>query len=301
MAIRLNDEEDAALQGLPLAAQVLYIRGLRRYMDYRTGLVGESRAISWQGLAAVLEVEPHQGVEDAGKPHKSKVRRLSGWLERAGLVEMRSDAEAKRLIFFLPKADTDQSVQKKPDTNPTQTRHTQADTQPDRRKAMDGAASRPEASTEADHGDLTIKSEKPTGIPGSGIRVNTKDNPPPACAGEYEIDPVMSRAIDATVLLKGLGVKVTAMNPDLIRLVRAGIGDDELREAVDRTRTNPKFSGGEEIPAGWLVKVAQDVLDERPHRAGSTQRETHHAAATGKSKPRRGAGPSREAVESTDW
>ncbi len=31
-----NETEDDALQGRPLAAQLLYLRGLRRYMDYKT-------------------------------------------------------------------------------------------------------------------------------------------------------------------------------------------------------------------------------------------------------------------------
>ena len=45
-----NDEEDKALDYLPHRAQVCYLRGLRRYMDYATGIVGISRLINYKGF-----------------------------------------------------------------------------------------------------------------------------------------------------------------------------------------------------------------------------------------------------------
>ena len=123
-----NDAEDAALQGLPLAAQALYLRGLRRWMDYATGVVGRSRRISWQMLREVMYVEPHKGMQDTGTPHESKVRRLMAWLIRGGLVEDRGDGDW--LIYFLPLADTDFSDQKKADRKPTSHDEEKADTPP---------------------------------------------------------------------------------------------------------------------------------------------------------------------------
>jgi len=38
MRSQWNDAEDEALQGLTPEAQVIYLRGFRRYMDYRTGV-----------------------------------------------------------------------------------------------------------------------------------------------------------------------------------------------------------------------------------------------------------------------
>jgi len=84
-----NEAEEEALQGMPLEAQLLYLRGLRRYMDYRTGIVGEKRRVSWQMLSEVLEVEPHQGVAH-GRFGKQKLRRLVQWLVREGLVSRHS-------------------------------------------------------------------------------------------------------------------------------------------------------------------------------------------------------------------
>lgn len=122
--------EDELLQGLPAEAQLIYLRGLRRYMNYSTGIVGgRERRICWLMLCEILEVHAHQGVK-ASKPDKSKVRRLVGWLERAGLAKKIEDADSY-LVFYLPIAkkdvyqDVDSSAQKKADIKPTQSRHSQ--------------------------------------------------------------------------------------------------------------------------------------------------------------------------------
>jgi hypothetical protein len=111
------DEEEFALDGLPHAAQVLYLRGLRKRMDYATGLVGVVFKISWQALREVVYVQPHQGTSSTGAMSKEQVRRLVGRLESAGLVEVKT--EGKQLVFLLPLAKTDKSVQKKADSCPT--------------------------------------------------------------------------------------------------------------------------------------------------------------------------------------
>lgn len=126
MITQWNDEEEWALSGLPLAAQVLYLRGIRRHMDYETGICGLKRGISLQGLAEILYVDGQQGMKYESTS-KQQVRRLIVWLEKSGLVERRS-IEREKLIFFLPLADTHQSAQKKADTKPTQSRHSEADT-----------------------------------------------------------------------------------------------------------------------------------------------------------------------------
>lgn len=124
-----NDDEDDALQGLPLDAQVLYLRALRRRMDYKTGLVGNLlgvNGISWRILADDLFVEPHQGIS-GGKPDESKVRRLMKWLFLRGLVV--DKGTGRNLIFFLAKASVDDSDQNKADRKPTGSRQGLADTE----------------------------------------------------------------------------------------------------------------------------------------------------------------------------
>lgn len=145
-----SDAEDEALQGLPVAAQVLYLRGLRRWMDFRSGLVGVHRRISWQMLTEVLYVEPARGVRGTGRVHESAVRRLAGRLEAAGLVQRRSAGPRDYLIFFLPLAITDQSAQKKADSKSTASRQLKADAQADSLKARIGAGLAGEVDSEAD-------------------------------------------------------------------------------------------------------------------------------------------------------
>lgn len=106
-----NDEEDLALQGLPWMAQLLYLRGLRPYMDYASGVVGIKRGISYQGLAETLYLEPGQGKTDTGSPTIKAIRNAVMNLEKAGLL-VKISAERK-LIFELVLADRDDSVKKK--------------------------------------------------------------------------------------------------------------------------------------------------------------------------------------------
>ena len=106
-----NEVEDEALQGLPWSGQLLYLRGLRRRMDYRTGMVGTGRnKISWQTFHEVLHVDHHQGINETSLT-KDQLRRALKWLVKSGLVEVRT--EGRYLQFFLPLADRDSSVQKK--------------------------------------------------------------------------------------------------------------------------------------------------------------------------------------------
>ncbi|OZB35499.1 MAG: hypothetical protein B7X44_09755 [Halothiobacillus sp. 15-55-196] len=120
--------EDDLLHGLPVEAQLLYLRGLRRYMDYTTAIVGgAARRISLLMLCELLEVFPHQGMKGS-RPDKSKIRRLLGWLERAGLIERIEDKDGY-LVYFLPHAknhgwaNAHSSDRNKPDTKPTRSQH----------------------------------------------------------------------------------------------------------------------------------------------------------------------------------
>jgi len=166
-----TDAEDEALQGLPLEAQILYLRGLRRHMDYETGIVGARRRISWKMLAEVLEVAPHQGVERSGQPHISKVRRLMGWLIRAGLVEdVGSKERGQPIVFRLPLAARGQSVPKKPDKNPTRTRQGFPDNQADTESSLATQQVAEQADTQPDKNPTRATPQKADTHPVSGIR-----------------------------------------------------------------------------------------------------------------------------------
>ncbi len=102
-----NDAEDLALDYLPYEAQVLYLRGLRRFMDYETGIVGIKRRISRKGLFEVLEVHKLRGSHRAVvSMNKDRLRALFNVLLQAGLIERVKGYEST-LVFRLPLADFD--------------------------------------------------------------------------------------------------------------------------------------------------------------------------------------------------
>lgn len=164
---------------------MVYLRGLRRHMDYATGMVGARRGISRQQLAEVLYLESGQGKRQCGTPTHSLVRHALAVLQGAGLIERRS--QARRLMFFLPLATTDQSAQKKC----VRAASEQHPTNNDRPEASNGGAcgekcDRPEEDPEMP------KCDRP---PESGIPVEDLPPPPPPDAGQggegdAPIDPV---------------------------------------------------------------------------------------------------------------
>lgn len=109
-AFQINDEEREALRGLPHLARLIYVFGLRPFMDYSTGLVGVKRGVSWKSIAEELYIEPHQGIK-GGDPSEKELRRAAVWLEKAGLIGP-NQAE-RRLVFPLLLATQDQSARNK--------------------------------------------------------------------------------------------------------------------------------------------------------------------------------------------
>jgi len=111
MRTQWNDAEDDALHGLPWIAQLVYLRALRPYMDYSSGVVGVKRGVSLKSIAEMLHVEHGQGRRDAGDPSQKAVRHALELLERIGLIE-KIPAD-RQLIFRLKFADTDSSASDK--------------------------------------------------------------------------------------------------------------------------------------------------------------------------------------------
>jgi hypothetical protein len=114
-----NDEEDDALQGLPLRTQIIYLRGLRRHINYQNGIVGgEERRISLKMLGEISEEfinrQQHQ-------PNKKQVIVSLDQLRKAGLIERISDPDY--LVFFMPLAASDRSARNNHGTTTAQPRH----------------------------------------------------------------------------------------------------------------------------------------------------------------------------------
>ena len=102
-----NDEEEAALQGLPLRAQIVYLRGIRRYMDYGSIICGgPQRRISLDMLAEIVQEWVNRQVQP--RATKDGIRASIEQLKRAGLLERLPDPDY--LLFYLPLADADKSA-----------------------------------------------------------------------------------------------------------------------------------------------------------------------------------------------
>ncbi|NIB44835.1 hypothetical protein HBA55_34965 [Pseudomaricurvus alkylphenolicus] len=106
-----NELEEQALDELNNAhAEKLYLRGLRKRMDYSTGLVGATREsrVKMDWLVWLMHEEVSAGsqrVPYVASP--DSVRWLLTLLERAGLVErLRKKRRNDSMIFRLPLAST---------------------------------------------------------------------------------------------------------------------------------------------------------------------------------------------------
>ena len=124
---KLNKTELQFLAGKRYILRALYIFGIRQYMDYKTGITGIKRRISWQSLREELYVDPQPGIKDSGNPTESKVRRAAEQLEKEGIIH--KILHPHHLIFECVLATRDKSVQKKADIKPTLQADIKADSQ----------------------------------------------------------------------------------------------------------------------------------------------------------------------------
>lgn len=108
--------EDAALHELPHVAQLIYLRGLRRFVDAQTGTVGLARVVSRRSLVELLTVPGRRGRHNAHEvdPSEGMVRHALRALEGAGLIVPVAGYE-RRLVFRLPMALEGQSVSRMSD------------------------------------------------------------------------------------------------------------------------------------------------------------------------------------------
>ncbi len=127
MDFMITDKELDALCGLPHLQQLTYLRGIRPYMDVKTGVVGIKRGISHQSIAEQLYVEPQQGIKSSNYS-RMQIRRAISGLVRAGLISMQS--QKLKLILNCNLASRGYSVQNKPDLNPTYQADTRSISQP---------------------------------------------------------------------------------------------------------------------------------------------------------------------------
>lgn len=117
MDFLLNQKELAALDGLPHIQQLAYLRGIRPYMDVKTGVVGVKRRISHQSISEQLYIEPRPGIKSQSYS-RDQIRRAVAGLVRAGVVVVHS--EDMHLILKCELASLGYFVQNKAAINPPQ-------------------------------------------------------------------------------------------------------------------------------------------------------------------------------------
>lgn len=108
--VLVNEHELDALDGLPHLAVVMYLKAIRPYMDYVTGITGWKRGISYQSIAEQLFVEPEPGRHKSltGKPTKDAVRNAIKSLIKQGIVKVLP--AGKKLVLECLLAETDNSI-----------------------------------------------------------------------------------------------------------------------------------------------------------------------------------------------
>ncbi|HAT6355223.1 Vir protein [Legionella pneumophila] len=109
-----------ALREIPLMQRVVYLMGIRPYMDRKTFMVGIKRKISYQSLRETLYVAPIKGVK-TGCPSHQQMKRVIKSLARQGIIEIRSTT--KNLIVKCLLANPHEPIEienkSQPETNPS--------------------------------------------------------------------------------------------------------------------------------------------------------------------------------------
>ena len=109
---RINDAEYQLLKDSHVShqARLVYLLGVRPFMDFKTGITGKVRRISYQGLHEVLEFIPEPGSQREKVDLSVKALRcLIDELERAGLVK-RLPNDARALVLECLVADREDAA-----------------------------------------------------------------------------------------------------------------------------------------------------------------------------------------------
>ncbi|HAT2140606.1 TPA: Vir protein [Legionella pneumophila] len=146
-----------ALSEIPLMQRVVYLMGIRPYMDRKTFMVGIKRKISYQSLRETLYVAPIKGVK-TGCPSHQQMKRVIKSLARQGIIEICSTPQ--NLIVKCLLANPYEPVDIKNESQPENSASTQV-----------------EQNQSAPTENLrSVKTEKPTYLSKSALNVQPSSN-----------------------------------------------------------------------------------------------------------------------------
>ncbi|CEK11853.1 hypothetical protein [Legionella hackeliae] len=117
-----------ALSEIPLMQRVVYLMGIRPYMDRKTFMVGIKRKISYQSLRETLYVAPIKGVK-TGCPSHQQMKRVIKSLARQGIIEIRSTTKnlIVKCLLANPYEPVDIETKSQPEnSSPTQVEQNQS-------------------------------------------------------------------------------------------------------------------------------------------------------------------------------
>lgn len=254
-----NDDEDRAMDYLPHLDQVIYLRGIRRRMDYVTGMAGmhPDGPISYSWLAQLAEVRPRacSTMRPPPRPDKNALRSVFDRLESAGLVERIRDHGLKSLVFRCLLADRDQSVRNM--SHPSATHEPPTNSHP--AQPSNGAAYSGMSHPSATHQQIDMSHP----IPESGIR-KKKPPLPPLFALPPSVDPSIWAEFEAH--RKEIGKPLTDRARGTNAKVLAHLPVDLQRAVVETTISN-----------GWTGLFPQKVNGHATHR-GTRETDTERRA-----------------------
>jgi len=162
-SFQINDDEWNALVEEPGDIFLAYC-AIRRVMDYRTGVAGQSRRISEQMLREVLYVAPCRGRHESGSPTRQRVRSVVDRLVKLGVL-----VAVGPMVFELPLASRD-GLSKRSATNE----------QPDQQPHEQPALNRPETLNDAasgDDGDASATGSESAEVANSNLPPESGINP----------------------------------------------------------------------------------------------------------------------------
>ncbi|HIG0430785.1 TPA: Vir protein [Legionella pneumophila] len=109
-----------ALSEIPLMQRVVYLMGIRPYMDRKTFMVGIKRKISYQSLRETLYVAPIKGVK-TGCPSHQQMKRVIKSLARQGIIEICSTSKnlIVKCLLANPYEPIEIENESQPEPNPS--------------------------------------------------------------------------------------------------------------------------------------------------------------------------------------
>ncbi len=248
MDFSINNDELAALSGLPHIQQLAYLRGMRPYMDVKSGMVGIKRRVSYQSIAEQLYVEPHQGIKSPIFS-RDQVRRAVSGLARAGLISIES--KGMHLILKCKLATRGFSVQNKAAINPPQ-------------KAATNPHSENPVTTQVSEDDIM----KPAIAQSSKAAIPLKDNNYLYLLSQFEkfwsLYPEKKSRNAAIAVFEQINPDVGLFN-GMMHALTAQINHREAMKLQDKWIPPWKY------PANWLAQrcwedeLSLDALQEKPH------------------------------------